>query len=610
MRKKTLSAEYVRKIKMESAPAGPEFFTEKALPFKRIRLVSGREGQNRMEDSVFDSAIELKSTGFRFDLEKYAKPDEPLFFRAEVEVETQGRYILALGADWFTVTRIDGRVVLDRSAGNLSYPPQLDNHTIPVELTAGRHVLDIRFIRGVASAVLCVCILPEKAFLESRAGAAEADFGKTIGKINPMLHNSNSAPDIHSRAIRKYDDELRQMNFQMSRTHDWALWTSGQRIIDTHFVFPLMKLDPKDPTNYYFDATDEAIRVCQEEAGIGIFYRLGTSIEHSEGRHFNTLVPEDFGKYAEVLAGIVRHYTKGWADGFHYDIQYWEIWNEPNIGPKMWCGEFETFISFFVTVLKRLKSEFPELKIGGPALTCLDLSKTKRLLTACTKAGVKPDFFSWHCYTADPKGLVVQAGIARELLDKAGFPDTELCINEWHYLESWEGFHSKITPETFRRSQKATHGIDSAAFNIAVLSGWQYTLLDTAFYYGSRWEGTLGYITPDQQLDKNFYSLCLMGDMIRDYTELCPVRNSNTISLMAAKSEDEKSAALLVSDFQGELKNISVCIHGLETAEIERVVRLDEKSDNVPTSAQWDGKKLRMEKEAEGSAVFMVLFRL
>jgi hypothetical protein len=101
-----------------------------------------------------------------------------------------------------------------------------------------------------------------------------------------------------------------------------------------------------------------------------------------------------------------------------------------------------------------------------------------------------------------------------------------------------------------------------------------------------------------------------MGDMIRDYTELCPVRNSNTISLMAAKSEDEKSAALLVSDFQGELKNISVCIHGLETAEIESVVRLDEKSDNVPTSAQWDGRKLRMEKEADGSAVFMVLFRL
>ena len=59
-------------------------------------------------------------------------------------------------------------------------------------------------------------------------------------------------------------------------------------------------------------------------------------------------------------------------------------------------------------VLKRLKSEFPELKIGGPALTALDLDCVRKLLNACREAGVKPDFFSWHSYTADPDGLVAQ----------------------------------------------------------------------------------------------------------------------------------------------------------------------------------------------------------
>ena len=140
-------------------------------------------------------------------------------------------------------------------------------------------MLDIRFTRGDATAVLCVCIFPASVLGDA---AASADFSRTVGKVNPLLHNSNSAPDIHIRSIRKNDKELRAMNFQMSRTHDWALWTGGQRIIDTHFIFPLMKLDPKDPTNYYFDATDEALRVCQEETGIKIFYRLGTSIEHTE----------------------------------------------------------------------------------------------------------------------------------------------------------------------------------------------------------------------------------------------------------------------------------------------------------------------------------------
>ena len=605
MRKDTLSAEYLNQAESKSALAGPKAFLQAALPFENIRTAPGKEGQETAEESAFTPAPELNKAGFLFDLEAFAKLNEPVFFRADFEIKTPGKYILGIGADWFTVARIDGKTILDLSEGNVSFPPKVSNHQAAVELTAGRHVLEIRFIRGIASAILCTCVLPESALVKTPAAA---DFGKTIGKVNPLLHNSNSAPDIHIRSIRKNDKELRAMNFQMSRTHDWALWTGGQRIIDTQFIFPLMKLDPKDPTNYYFDATDEALRVCQEEAGIKIFYRLGTSIEHTEGRHFNTIIPDDFEKYAEVLAGIVRHYTKGWANGFHYDIQYWEIWNEANLGPKMWCGDFDSFVKFFVIVLKRLKSEFPELKIGGPALTALDLDCVRKLLNACREAGVKPDFFSWHSYTADPDGLVTQASAGRIALDEAGFKDTETCINEWHYLETWEGVHSNVTVESFQAAQKKAHGINSGAYNIAVLSGWQYTSLDTAFYYGARWEGNWGYVTIDRQLDKNFYSMCLMGDMIRDYTELCPVENQGSIRLMAAKSADGKSAALLISDFRGTSDFVEIDVRGLEKAKVASVVKLDENADNEPASAQWDGKKLRLGKDAAGSAVFMVRF--
>ena len=606
MRRDTLSAEFVEQTESKSALAGPKAFLQVALPFANIRVAPGRAGQETAEESAFAPASKLKDTGFLFDLEPYAKPEEPLFFRADFEVKTPGSYIVGMGADWYTVVRVDGKVVLDCSEGNVHYPPKVTNHQASLELTAGRHVLDIRFIRGEATAQLCVCIFPAAVLGD---GASSADFGRTVGKVNPLLHNSNSAPDIHIRSIRKNDEELRRMNFGMSRTHDWALWTGGQRIIDTHFIFPLMKLDPKDPTNYYFDATDEALRVCQEEAGIKIFYRLGTSIEHTEGRHFNTLVPDDFDKYAEVLAGIVRHYTRGWANGFHYDIRYWEIWNEANLGPKMWCGDFDSFVTFFVTVLKRLKSEFPELKIGGPALTGLSFACIRKLLDACTKAGIKPDFLSWHCYTADPDRLTAQPASARNFLDDAGFKETETCINEWHYLETWEGVHSNVTIESFRRNQNVFHGANSAAFNIAVLSGWQYTTLDTAFYYGARWEGNWGYITADRQLDKNFYSMCLMGDMIRDYTELCPVENRGSVRLMAAKSADGKSAALLISDFRGQTDSLEIDVRGLDAAKIASAVKLDENADNQPVSVQWNGKKLRLAKAA-GSAVFMVRFSL
>jgi len=55
---------------------------------------------------------------------------------------------------------------------------------------------------------------------------------------------------------------------------------------------------------------------------------------------------------------------------------------------------------------------------------------------------------------------------------------------------------------------------------------------------------------------------------------------------------------------------VNIDIRGLEAAKIRSVVRLDEKTDNVPASAEWDGKKLRLKKKNAGSAVFLVRFDL
>lgn len=52
--------------------------------------------------------------------------------------------------------------------------------------------------------------------------------------------------------------------------------------------------------------------------------------------HFNSLIPEDFDKVAEIFAATVRHYNRGWADGYNWNIKYWEIWNEPEGIQNMW----------------------------------------------------------------------------------------------------------------------------------------------------------------------------------------------------------------------------------------------------------------------------------
>lgn len=59
-----------------------------------------------------------------------------------------------------------------------------------------------------------------------------------------------------------------------------------------------------------------------------MYYRLGTSIEHSRNKYF-TDPPSDAGKWIDVVSNVIRHYTEGKWNGYRYDIEYWEIWNDP-----------------------------------------------------------------------------------------------------------------------------------------------------------------------------------------------------------------------------------------------------------------------------------------
>lgn len=123
----------------------------------------------------------------------------------------------------------------------------------------------------------------------STAAVAQIDYRKVTGKLNPALHGSNSAPPYHHRWFFDIDEELKSLHFQYSRTHDWALNNAGQRIIDTHFIFPLMHLDAKDPRNYYFRASDSIIKNTID-LGMKIFYRLGTASNRTRMWQLSTTI--------------------------------------------------------------------------------------------------------------------------------------------------------------------------------------------------------------------------------------------------------------------------------------------------------------------------------
>jgi hypothetical protein len=68
-----------------------------------------------------------------------------------------GEVTLGFGADWWFAAFLDGRPIADTlDTGNTTWPPNVSNVQVPVELSAGEHVLALRFISGQGSSRLAI----------------------------------------------------------------------------------------------------------------------------------------------------------------------------------------------------------------------------------------------------------------------------------------------------------------------------------------------------------------------------------------------------------------------------------------------------------------------
>ena len=466
--------------------------------------------------------------------------------------------------EWFGELSVNGVRVKGDMGGPADAMASLD-----VSLRKGANTISLRTRAGSCGWHCAFAFDGEK-----RPGEADGtvDFTKTLGQIRPLLHSSGFGPQICS-CPQSAIDEIRSMNLAAARTHDWALINSNERVCDYFHIFPLMRLDATKAENYHFEQTDYLLKRTREETGLDVFYRLGTSIEHSgEKVHFNTRIPEDFDKVAEIFAGTVRHYNRGWANGFNWGIKYWEIWNEPDGHNNMWClpdGDGvsdseeslkkdvlrrDLFVRFFVTCLKRLKSEFPDIKVGGPALCNMNEPYFRALLGGCRAAGVAPDFISWHNYGNSVELTLKTVEQGRKLCDDMGFGKCELVLNEWHYLGcGWNELRSN-DPEVQERvwnGPSSHNGTDSAAFTLSVLARFQASALDQSYFYGCRPIGAWGYKDERKRLNKVYYALKAFGEVVKNYPALGEVKTTGSLTTMVAKSSDGRRTALLAVDYCG-----------------------------------------------------------
>lgn len=311
------------------------------------------------------------------------------------------------------------------------------------------------------------------------------DFTKTIGEIKPM--HGVGQPPIYGTDFYLFS-YLKEAGIPFSRLHDVGGPYGGFRWVDVPNLFRDFNADPTKEENYDFAFTDLLISALIKN-GVQPFFRLGVTIENATKiKAYRIYPPTDNLKWAIICEHIIRHYTQGWANGFFYDITYWEIWNEPDnyedpLENHMWQGSKEQYYELYAVASKHLKNRFPHLKIGGYS-SCgfYDLQKSfvkeanssprfeyfitffNEFLDFVKKESCPLDFFSWHSYDSIENN-VVYANYARERLDKAGFTHTETTLNEWNCEPNIRG--------TYRHM----------ALTMGMLLALQNTPLDSTMFY-------------------------------------------------------------------------------------------------------------------------------
>ncbi len=380
----------------------------------------------------------------------------------------------------------------------------------------------------------------------------QVDFANEKGKIKPV-HGVNNA--ARKSGYGPLLDDFVKLELPVCRLHDTCGKFGGAHYVDIPNIFPDFSADADAPDSYDFTLTDAYLQPLHE-AGIEIFYRLGVSIEH-EPKKYNIYAPSDPEKWADICEHIVRHYNCGWADGFQWNIRFWEIWNEPDgldpkvepYGPPMWIGTAEDYYRLYSITANHLKKLHPDILVGGysscyilganvngrwtPGPTGYFTGFLDYITAPDTKAPL--DFFTWHGYLGRRyiAKVAEESSFVDRTLNEYGFTDTLRIDAEWNCCIC------DIETDDFRTQQQINFRTEKGASHVAAaLYEMQRQRVDMAMYYEAQlWRpyGALFHV-PSMQPSKAYFAFRQFSELYKLGT-YCESTQAENIYTCAAKGE-------------------------------------------------------------------------
>ena len=393
------------------------------------------------------------------------------------------------------------------------------------------------------------------------------NFGNVIGKVKPM-HATNNMISLPRNNAADWDGKMQAAHIPYGRLHDTGGPFGGSHYVDIPNIFPNFDADENAPASYDFAFTDVLLER-MVNSGVMPYYRLGVTIENNHFiKPYNIIPPKDFAKWARICEHVIMHYNEGWANGFNYGIEYWEIWNEADNAPDikdnpMWKGTMEEYFDLYTVASKHLKARFPHLKIGGYgssgfySMNNIDVSKIAhsssrtdyfieffhKFLKHISENGAPMDFFSWHSY-AGIKDNKAFANYPRKYLDEYGYKDCEIHLNEWNPGVPLRG--------TLR----------DAANILAMMIALHATPTDMMMYYNfTSTSGYNGVFNPiNMQPFKAYYSFYDFGQLFALGQQAeCEIIDGERVYALAA-TNGEKNALVIVN--HNNDKEITVNVSG------------------------------------------------
>ena len=434
-----------------------------------------------------------------------------------------------------------------------------------------------------------------------------ADFTKPLGKIKAM--HAVGQPPVEWCGTQHFH-YLTEAGIPQSRLHDVCGAFGENTFVDIPNIFRDFSADENDPASYSFAFTDHLIKALVD-ADVEPYFRLGVTIEnHRLIQRFTTYPPKDFKKWARICEHIIRHYNEGWANGFHFGIRYWEIWNEAddNLDPNkssMWCGPKEEYFRLYDITAKHLKACFGDsIRVGGYAATGVNRYELDATLSGLGRPAENDeeyriefihgffqyirehnspiDFFSYHSYAR----IAPNVGYVRyydAILEKYGYSHVERHLNEWSLCWALPGIDCNDK--------------DHLAFSsnsLGMMLALQREPVDILYFYDARMAASCngGLFNSETRKPTNtYFAFHMFNDLYKLGTEVVSSSDLDTISTLAATNG--KRSVLVIANTEPKAVEVDLSLVGVDLAEAE-ILRIDSIYRYSPTGETVKNGKILM----------------